>query len=54
VIAQQPGFKGSVKGRIGAVTKVQLILALGDGLVAYNVHASAPFRDKMVVVAVDV
>jgi hypothetical protein len=54
VIAQQPGFKGSVKGRIGAVTKLQLILALGDGLVAYNVHASAPFRDKMVVVAVDV
>ena len=33
--------------------KIQFVLLLGVGLVAYNVYASAPFRDKMVVVAVD-
>jgi hypothetical protein len=33
--------------------KIHLVLPLGVGLVAYNVHASAPFRDKMVVVAVN-
>jgi hypothetical protein len=33
--------------------KIQLVLLLGVGLVAYNVYARALFRDKMVVVAVD-
>jgi hypothetical protein len=33
--------------------KIQLAIPLVVGLVAYNVHTSAPFRDKMVVVAVD-
>jgi hypothetical protein len=33
--------------------KIQLVLPFGVGLVAYNVHARAPFRDKMVMVAAD-
>jgi hypothetical protein len=33
--------------------KVQLVLALGVSVVAYNIHTSAPFRDEIIVVLVN-
>jgi hypothetical protein len=33
--------------------KVQLVLTLGISMMAHNVHTSAPFRDKMILVSVN-